>query len=62
LFVSLAPGEVNLTAMARKNKAIKKEGGVMEGPRSSNGNAVENSKKAKDANKGEDCEVFGLVN
>jgi hypothetical protein len=38
--------------MARKNKAIKKEGGVMEGPRSSNGNAVENSKKAKDANKG----------
>eukprot|EP01034_Spumella_vulgaris_P045495 gene45495-56670_t len=43
-------GEVNLTAMARKNKQIKKDGGQLEGPKTSNGNAVENSKKAKQAN------------
>ena len=44
-------GEINLTAMARKNTAVKKSGGVISDLKTDNGNSVESSRKAKEANK-----------
>lgn len=46
-------GEVNLTNLARKNQMIKKQQGTIDGPKTSNGNTLDN-KQSKQANKEEE--------
>lgn len=43
-------GEINLTEIGRKNANIKRAGGVMDGPKTNNGNLIVDSKAAKAAN------------